>query len=294
MKKYLKSIGRIIFTLVVVAAAVFVIRDLWSYYMDEPWTRDAHVRADVVEVAPDISGLVDDVLVHDNSTVHRGDVLFSVDRQRFAIALLQAEAAVAGRQAALDQARRELVRSQNLGDFASRQRVEQTDATVRQAEAAYQQALADRELAKLNLARSDVKASVSGIISNLSLQPGDYVSTGKPVMALINTDTVRVEGYFEETKLHRIHIGDRVTVHLMSETTVIHGIVEGIAGGIEDRERSSGTGLLADINPTFTWVRLAQRIPVRIKLDNVPSHVRLVSGLTATVQVGSPVAVVLQ
>ncbi len=283
--KYLTSIGRVVLTLVVTTAAAFVAYGLWDYYMNAPWTRDAHVRADVVQVAPDVSGLVEDVLVKDNSVVHRGDVLFRVDRNRFQIAEKQAEASVAGRQAAFDQAKRELARVQSLKDFASRQRVEQADTAADQAEAAYQQALADLDLAKLNLARSEVRASVNGTISNLSLQPGDYVSTGKSVMALVNADTIRVEGYFEETKLPSIRIGDRVSIHLMGRPGLLQGKVESIAGGIEDRERADGSGLLANVNPTFTWVRLAQRIPVRIELAASSTKGALVVGQTATVQI---------
>lgn len=288
MNKHFAKAGSVVLTLVVVVAAAFVIHGLWDYYMNEPWTRDAHVRADVVEVAPDVSGLVDEVLVHDNSTVHRGDVLFRVDRRRFEIALQQAEAAVAGHKAALDQAKRDVTRSEDLGSYASRQRVEQAGTAASQAEATYQQALADLDLARLNLSRSDVKASVNGVISNLSLQPGNYVSTGKAVMALINTDSLRVEGYFEETRIPRIRVGDRATIQLMGYSKDLYGSVESIAAGIADRERASGSGLLADINPTFTWVRLAQRVPVRIKLDTPPADVKLVVGLTATVAVDEP------
>jgi RND family efflux transporter MFP subunit len=282
--KYLASTGRVILTLAAATAAAFVAYGLWDYYMNTPWTRDAHVRADVVQVAPDVSGLVEEVLVKDNSAVHQGDVLFRVDRDRFQIAEKQAEAALAGRQAATDQAKRELTRVRNLKEFASRQQVEQAATAADQAEAAFQQALADLALAKLNLTRSEVRASVSGTISNLSLQPGDYVSTGKSVMALINTDSIRVEGYFEETKLPRVRVGDRASIRLMGRSGVLHGSVESIAGGIEDRERTDSSSLLANINPTFTWVRLAQRIPVRIKLDASAAE-RLVVGQTATVRV---------
>lgn len=287
IKSLLARPGRIILTLVATVAAIFVARGLWDYYMNEPWTRDARVRADVVEVAPDVAGLVDAIFVNDNSTVHRGDVLFRVDRERFEIALRQAEAVVAGRTSAVELAKHELERSENLKDYASRQRVEQADAALDQAKAALQQALADRDVAQLNLARSEVRASVNGVISNLSLQPGDYVSVGKAVMALINTDSLRVEGYFEETKISRIRVGDSATIHLMGRPGVLQGRVESIAGGIEDRERTAGA--LANINPTFTWVRLAQRIPVRIALDELPPDLKLVVGQTATVQIdGQP------
>ncbi|MGY5777182.1 efflux RND transporter periplasmic adaptor subunit [Rhizobium sp. LEGMi135b] len=280
----LKLIGRVAVTLIFVVAAVYVGRQLWGHYMDEPWTRDARLRADVVGIAPDVSGLVSEVLVKDNQTVKKGDVLFRVDRDRFAIALEQADAALASSQAALDQARRESQRQARLGDAASLQQKEQALTTVQQDEAAVRQATANRELAQLNLDRSEVRATVNGTISNLSLRPGDYVSAGTAKVALIDSDSLRVEGYFEETKLPRIQVGDEVHIHLMGQTEKLTGHVESIAYGIEDRERTSGS-LLANITPTFSWVRLAQRVPVRIALDKVPDGTKLIAGLTATVEV---------
>lgn len=281
----LKFTGRLIVTLAVVIAAMFVGRGLWGHYMDEPWTRDARLRADVVGIAPDVSGLVSDVLVTDNQMVKKGDVLFRIDRERFSIALDQSEAALESSKAALDQAHRERERQERLGDAASLQQKEQAQTAEEQAEAAFRQATANRDLAALNLDRSEIKATVNGTVSNLSLRPGDYVSAGAARIALIDTDSLRVEGYFEETKLPRIHPGDKASIHLMGQTKSLDGHVESIATGIEDRERTAGTGLLANINPTFSWVRLAQRVPVRISIDHVPDDVRLIAGLTATVEV---------
>ncbi|YBV94703.1 HlyD family secretion protein (plasmid) [Phyllobacteriaceae bacterium JZ32] len=283
--KSLKLVGRVAVTLIFVIAALAVGRQLWIHYMDDPWTRDGKVRADIVNIAPDVSGLVSEVLVRDNQTVRAGDVLFRVDRQRFRIALEQAEAALQGAKARLDQARRENDRQIRLGDAGSIQAKEQARATLDEAEASFRQATAEKDLARLNLDRSEVKATVNGTVTNLSLQPGDYVSAGTAKIALVDTDTLRVEGYFEETKLARIHVGDRAAVHLMGQSGVIEGHVESIATGIADRERTSETGLLANVNPAFTWVRLAQRVPVRIALDKVPETSRLIAGLTATVKI---------
>ncbi|MGO7212718.1 efflux RND transporter periplasmic adaptor subunit [Rhizobium ruizarguesonis] len=282
----LKSSVRLIVTLAFVCAAFYVGRGLWVHYMDKPWTRDARLRADVVGIAPDVSGLVSEVDVQDNQRVKKGDVLFRVDRERFNIALAQAEAALEGSMAAMEQAHRERERQERLGDAASLQQKEQARTAEDQARAAYGQALANRDLAKLNLDRSEIKATVNGTVSNLSLRPGDYVTAGAAKVALVDTDSLRVEGYFEETKLPRIHVGDTVSVRLMGQSERLQGHVDSIATGIEDRERTAGTGLLANINPTFSWVRLAQRVPVRINLDNVPGNVHLIAGLTATVEVG--------
>jgi RND family efflux transporter MFP subunit len=277
-------LGRFIVTAIVVAAAIAVGWQLWVYYMDAPWTRDGRVRADIVAVAPDVSGLVTEVLIKDNQIVKTGDVLFRIDRERFALALDQAEAVVAGRKAALDLATIDLGRYKQLSDNAvTKEKLDTAASTQQQAAAAYQQAIADRNVAKLNLDRSEVRASVNGTITNMDLRPGEYVSAGHGVMALVDRDSLHVEGYFEETKLPRIRVGDPAAIHLLGESQILTGHVESIAGGIEDRERSSSANLLANVNPSFTWVRLAQRIPVRIKLDNVPADVQLLAGRTATV-----------
>lgn len=286
MTKPLEFIRRFAITALAVAAALVAGVHLWDYYMEAPWTRDGRVRADVVSVAPDVSGLVTDILVKDNQQVKRGDVLFRIDRERFTLALQQADAVIAGRKAMLDQADLDLKRYRGLThDEVSQQKQEQVLATQLQAKAAYEQAIADRAVAQLNLDRSEVRASVNGIISNLDLRPGTYVSAGKGIMALVDTDSMHVDGYFEETKLPRIHVGDSVTVHLMGDAARLRGHVESIAAGIEDRDRTAGSNLLANVTPTFSWVRLAQRVPVRIALDNVPETTKLVAGRTATVEV---------
>jgi RND family efflux transporter MFP subunit len=281
--------ARVAVTLAAVAVAVLIGWRLWVYYEEAPWTRDARVGADIVGVTPDVSGLVGEVRVKDNQIVHRGDLLFVVDPARFNLALRQTEAVVASRLATLQQTVRDLNRANSLtsGEI-SRQQVEQAQAAEQGAAANYQQAIADHDVAKLNLDRTQVSAPVNGIITNFDLRPGDYVTAGHPVTALIDTDSLRIDAYFEETRLPRIHPGDRVSIRLMGEPQLLTGQVESIAGGIEDRERQSGANLLANVNPTFSWVRLAQRIPVRITLDKVPAGVRVIPGRTATVDVIGP------
>jgi multidrug resistance efflux pump len=286
MTRFFLRVFRILFTLAVVAAAVPVALGLWDYYMEAPWTRDGRLRADIVAVAPDVPGLVTQVMVRDNQQVKRGDILFRIDPDRFTLALRKAEAEMAGKKAVTEQAGADEKRYQQLSDRAvSEQKQEAVTATAQQSQAAYDESVADRDIAKLNLERSEVRAPVNGRVTNVSLQPGAYVSAGRGVMALVDSDTLRVEGYFEETKLPRIYVGDPVTVHLLGESGTLRGHVSSIAGGIEDRERSEGATLLANVNPTFTWVRLAQRVPVRIELEPVPDNVRLVVGRTATVSI---------
>ena len=286
MKALLNSLRRFSLTGVMVLAALWAGYKLWDYYMDAPWTRDGHVRADVVPVAPDVSGFVTEVLVRDNQQVQRGDVLFRIDRARFDIALRQAEAVLVGKRAVLEQANAELKRYSSLTVdlVVTKQKLDQVIATQGSAQAAHDQAVADLGLARLNLERSEVRASVNGIVTNMELRPGTYLTPGKGVMALLDSDTLRVEGYFEETKLPRIHLGDAVNVRLLGSDQLLRGRVESVAAGIEDRDRNAGATLLANVNPTFNWVRLAQRVPVRIALDRAERS-ELVAGATATVEV---------
>jgi multidrug resistance efflux pump len=286
MKALLNSLRRFSLTGLVVLVALWAGYGLWDYYMDAPWTRDGHVRADVVPIAPDVSGFVIEVLVKDNQQVKRGDVLFRIDRARYDIALRQAEAVLLGKRAMLDEANADLTRYSALtpGVVVSKQRMDQVVATQGSAQAAYDQAVADLGLAKLNLERSEVRAAVNGVVTNMELRPGTYLTPGKGVMALLDSDTLHVQGYFEETKLQRIHPGDAVNVRLLGSHHTLRGTVESIAAGIEDRDRSNGSTLLANVNPTFNWVRLAQRVPVRIALDRAERN-ELVAGATATVEV---------
>ena len=288
VKKILLVATRVLVTAAVVVLAVMGGRRLWVHYNVDPWTRDGRVRADVVEVSPDINGLVTDVPVKDGQAVRKGQVLFIIDPSRYELAVGQAEAAVVADQASLAQARRENRRNRALGTLVTTEEVEQGLSKVEELSAQLRGALVERDLAKLNLERTTVRSTVNGVITNLELEPGDYASAGHQVMALLDTDSIYVDGYFEETKLPRIRVGDRANVHLMGVQAVLHGTVVDIAAGIEDRERSASSADLANVTPTFSWVRLAQRIPVRIKLDPVPDDIRLIAGRTATVAIEAP------
>jgi len=279
---------RILATAIVVTLALFGARWLWIHYNVEPWTRDGRVRADVVEVSPDVNGLVTEVRVKDGQVVCAGEVLFVIDKARYELAERQAEAAVAADLASLEQARRENRRNQTLGTLVTTEQGEEGASKVAELSAQLRAAEVERDVARLNLQRTTVRATVNGIITNLELQPGDYASVGHEVLAVLDTDAIYVDGYFEETKLPLIRVGDRARVHLMGVNTTLHGRVETVAAGIEDRERSASGDDLANVNPTFSWVRLAQRIPVRIKLDHVPASVRLIAGRTATVAILVP------
>jgi RND family efflux transporter MFP subunit len=280
-------ITRILVTLATLAVAIIVGWQLWDYYMLAPWTRDGRVRADVVALAPDVSGPVVQVFVHDNDTVQVGEPLFQIDPARFTLALEQAQASANGAHASMEDAQRIAARYASLSsNAASAQTRDTANAQSLVAQAAYQLAQANLGVAQLNLDRSTVRATVNGTVTNFSMRPGDFVNTGTAVVAIVDTDSLYVDGYFEETKLRRIALGDAATVTLLQGGPAIRGHVAGFAAGIADAERISTTGtLLADVTPTFTWVRLAARVPVRITLDKVPDGIRLVAGMTCTVSI---------
>ncbi|MCS3743783.1 HlyD family secretion protein [Rhizobium sp. BK661] len=286
MKSLLAHSGRFLLTGVMVALAGVLGWHLWDYYMDEPWTRDGKIRADVVRLAADVSGIVSEVDAKDNQAVRKGDVIFRIDQARFALALRQAEAQMESSKAALDMARSDLELYRKLGEsWVTRQKIQQAETTVQQDEAAYSQAVISRDTAQLNLDRSVVRAPVNGVLTNFSMKPGNYVTAGTAVTALIDSDSYYVAGYFEENKLDRIQVGDAALVYLMGSKTPLKGHVDGVAGGIEDRERSDTSAQLANVTPTFTWVRLAQRVPVRVALDTLPDDTALVAGRTASVTI---------
>jgi multidrug resistance efflux pump len=274
---------RVLVTLALVATALAAARWMWVHYQVEPWTRDGRVRADVVQVAPDVSGLVTQADMEDNAVVHKGQPLFTLDKSRFQVALEQASAALEAQTAALAQARREDARNRKLGDLVAAETTEEGASKVAQLRAAVAQATAARDAAALNLARTTVYAPLDGIVANSELHRGDYLTAGRTAMALVDISTLHVDGYFEETKLSRIHVGDRASVQLVGDPRLLPGHVESISPGIEDRERGPSGDLLPNVNPTFSWVRLAQRIPVRIRLDRTPADVALIAGRTATV-----------
>ncbi len=284
-KKTLAIYSRVALTCIFVVIASFLAWRLWWHYEMDPWTRDGRVKANVIQVAPDVSGQVTKVLVHDNQQVSIGDVLFDVDTARFELALRQAEAAELSQRIALEQAIKEARRNNALRELVSDESKEQGSAHVEQLRAALTQATINRDLAKLNLKRTHVLSPVNGRVANLDLRTGSYVSASHAVLALIDTDSYYVEGYFEETKLPRIAAGDAVTIIPMGGTTKLPGHVDSIASGIAERDRLTSSNLLTSINPTFNWVRLAQRIPVRITFDKLPQGTTLVAGQTVTVDV---------
>jgi multidrug resistance efflux pump len=320
---------RIAITAFLVLIAALIGYALWRHYMYSPWTRDGRIRANVVRIAPDVSGLVTAVNVVDNQIVKKGDVLFVIDRARYEDAMEQAKANLAAAQASVIAAQANVdaakagttqskanfamyeaqsKRRQSLSDVVSsedianaratadaaratwekaRAGIEQAIAAQQQAQASVKQAQAALATAELNLQRTEVRAPVDGYVTNLLVRVGDYASAGAPRLALIDSHSFWVDGYFEETKLPHLRVGDPVDIRLMSGGVHLHGTVEGVARGIAGAVDPTGNDLLANINPTFNWVRLAQRVPVRVRIDtdHMPADAVLVAGQTATLVV---------
>ncbi|MEY2168694.1 MULTISPECIES: HlyD family efflux transporter periplasmic adaptor subunit [unclassified Rhodanobacter] len=325
------SLLRFLFTAVVVLAATVLGHALWKHYLYSPWTRDGRVRADVVQIAPDVAGLVATVPVHDNQFVHKGELLMTIDRDRYILALQQAEANLAAAEASARaagagaaaaaaaisgskteyemfeaQAQRRLqMPEQSVISVEDRQNAvaaannaraglqqaqashNQASAGAQQALAAVQQAQVAVDLARLNLQRTEVRAPADGYVTNLDVRVGDYAAAGAARMALIDSHSYYIYGYFEETKLPQLRVGDPVDIRLMAGGVHLKGTITGIARGITDSDNPTGANLLADVNPTFNWVRLAQRVPVRIAIDTaaLPKGMVLAAGMTATIEV---------
>jgi multidrug resistance efflux pump len=276
--------GRFILTSVIVGIAVYLGYQLWLRYMDSPWTRDGRVRADIVQITADVGGRVASVPVHDNEFVHRGTVLFEVDPARYQLAVENAKAHLAAARAVLTMKQQQAKRRVALNpDVVSAEQNHDTQLAAQAAQADFEEAKAELDLARLNLQRTTVRAPVNGYVTNLLLRPGDYAAVGAPKMAIVDADSFWVYGYFEETRLRHVQIGDPAKVTLLGHAKAIDGRVVSIAYAITDRDNPVAPDLTANVNPVFNWVRLASRIPVRIKLDKIPANIHIAAGMTCTV-----------
>jgi len=285
MKSLLSLVGRYALTLCAVAAATLLAFMMWKHYAQTPWTRDGRVRADVVQIAPDVSGPVIRVAVRDNQWVNRGDVLYAIDPHWLTLAVASAQAEVESRRHEMVMRQDAARRRAQIKAAISSEDLQQTGSAANVAVANYHGALAALELAELNLSHATVRAPVSGYITHLRLRPGDYATAGETKVAIVDAHSFWVVGYFEETKLRHIRVGDTAHIVLMGYEPVIAGHVESIGHGIGDNNDETGGLGLPDVEPTFSWVRLAQRVPVRIHIDALPKGIELGAGLAASVEV---------
>lgn len=269
--------------IVAFVAAAFV----WQFYVEAPWTRDGRVRVQVANIAPQVSGQIVAVKVADNQNVKKGDILYAIDPVDFQVAVSSADAEVKNREADLSVKSAQAARREALSTVSTSIEEKQIYAgNAKIASAALEAAQAQLRQAKVNLERTQVRSTVNGRVTNLLMRVGDYARSGSSNINVVDTDSYWIDGYFEETKMRNIQVGASADVALMGYPQHLNGRVESITLGISTANATASTQGLPDVNPVYTWVRLAQRVPVRIKIDRVPPEVPLVAGMTATVVVG--------
>jgi multidrug resistance efflux pump len=284
--RWILALTKRLTTLAIALLAVTMALVTWDYYVTAPWTRDGRVRVQVASVAPEVSGRITELRVGDNQYVRKGDVLYAIDPFDFDVALRVAKAQVRERAADLQVKEMQSERRQRLSELATSPEQQQTFAGAAvQAKAAFEAAQQQEAQAEINLRRTEIRSPVNGYVTNLQMRVGDYAHQGSVNISVIDTDSYWIDGYFEETKLARVCIGDRVDAKLMGYAQPIHGHVVSVTRGIGVSDAAAGTQGLPNVNPVFTWVRLAQRVPIRIAIDQVPAGVPLVSGLSATVTI---------
>jgi RND family efflux transporter MFP subunit len=281
----MKKLLRIGLTLLVVAAAAVAGTWVWDHYLYSPWTRDGRIRADVITIAPDVSGWVTGVNVKNNQAVSEGAPLFTIDDIRYRAELAESEARLAQERSAWDLAKHQYERRQRMSDSQSisEESLEAYRIRAESAKASYQLAEAELNTARIDLKRTKVLAPETGIVNNLTLRQGNYASRGVAVLSLIKNDSFYVTGYFEETKLQMVRVGQKARITLLSGGEKLTGEVASIARGIADSNTSSDNQMLPQVQQAFNWVRLAQRIPVEVALDPIPEDVNISAGMTVSI-----------
>jgi len=285
VKALIRKIARYAITLLLVIIAIVIVFRAWVFYTESPWTRDAKFSADVVAIAPDVTGLITDVPVHDNQLVKKGDTLFIVDRPRYQKALAQAQADVDYYQALVSEKRREAGRRNQLGTSAmSREAIEQANSDLQTSEHQLAKSIATRDLAVIDLDRTTIKAPSDGWVTNLNVYEGEFITRGSVAVALVQQHSFYVLAYMEETKLSGVRPGFRAEVTPLGSNTVLRGTVDSVAAGVTNSSSSIDNKGMATVDSNLEWVRLAQRVPVRIRLDTQPGN-RFPAGTTATVTI---------
>lgn len=281
----MKKLLRIGLTLLVVAAAAVAGTWVWDHYLYSPWTRDGRIRADVITIAPDVSGWVTGVKVKNNQAVSKGALLFTIDDIRYRAELAESEARLAQERTAWDLAKHQYERRQRMSDrqAISEDSLDTYRIRTESARASYQLAEAELNTARIDLERTKVLAPEAGIVNNLTLRQGNYASRGAAVLSLIKDDSFYVTGYFEETKLQMVRVGQKARITLLSGGEKLTGEVASIARGIADSNTSSDSQMLPQVQQAFNWVRLAQRIPVEVALDPIPEDVNISAGMTVSI-----------
>ena len=288
MGKSISSILRYLVTLAAVIVAGIVLANMYQEYLFHPWTRDGHVRAQVIKITPRVGGPIVELPIQDNQAVTKGDLLFKIDPRTYELAVEQAEAklkqALASEIVKQDQAKRARDLHRKDKGAISEQSLVRKENDLLVAKADVEVAEANLHSAKLDLEFTEVRAPVDGYVTNLLLRYGSQTVANQPALALIDTNSFWVHGFFKETQIENIRPGNKVVIKLMSYPDApLEGVVENMGWGIAQQDGAPAADLLPTINPSFDWIRLAQRIPVRIRLTHIPDEVDLRVGTTASV-----------
>jgi len=284
VKTFSIQITRIAITLIFVVLAAIAVFKSWSFYTESPWTRDAKFSADVVAIAPDVSGLLTEIPVMDNQLVKKGQILFVIDQPRYQQALAQANADVAYYRALAEEKKREAGRRVRLGIQAmSQEEIDQSSNSLQTVQHQLAKAMATRDLAQLDLDRTTVRAPADGWVTNLNVHAGEFITRGSTAVALVKKNTFYILAYLEETKLSGLKQGDRVEITPLGSNRIMHGTVDSLAAAVNNSSSTVNSKGLASIDSNLEWVRLAQRVPVKILLDEKDQLHPHPAGTTATV-----------
>jgi multidrug resistance efflux pump len=261
-------------TLILLCLAGWAAWSLYQRYLSDPWTRDSQVRANIVGIAPRVSGPIIHVAVRDNQQVKSGDLLFEIDPTDFEAQLNVASGQVLNSEATLKQRQQDLDRQSALykNHVVAQQDYQNAQDNFAAAQAQLVSAKASLELARLNLSYTKVFAPVNGYVTNVNTSDGTYVTAGKELMALVDTSSFWIAAYFKETQLPHIEIGQKANIAIMGYNKPFQGVVRSIGWGVyvQDGSGSDATGLLPSVSQTVDWVRLPQRFPVRIEPVGIP------------------------
>lgn len=276
-------------SMIIIILATFSLYSIWQYYFYSPWTRDGRIRAKIITIAPDVSGFVTKIYVADNQKVKKGDLIFSIDDERYVASFEEKEALLEHALIEWKLSQKQYNRREQLGKTGAISKEELDDYLMQEKlkKAALGKAKADLQMAKINLNRSKVYAPVSGTINNIDLRQGNFVTAEKPVMSIVEEDSFYATGYFEETKLPNIKIGKNAKIQLMSGDPPMYGHVISIGRAVADDNTNVNSQLLPKVQQTYDWVRLSKRIPVDISLDKIPKNITLVSGVNTTITIKS-------
>ena len=281
---------KFLLTTTIVLAAVGLFAAKYWDYVTNPWTRDGQVRAQVIQITSRVTAPIVNLPIKDNQFVKKGDLLFEIDPRTFKAALAKAEAdlkvaRVSASNARVEAKRYRAAQKESPGSVSALD-LELKEDQQRAAEAKVLESEAGVEQAQLNLEFTQVRAPVDGYVTNLNLRLGSQAVANQPALALVDVNSFWVHGFFRETVIGDMRPGDRAIVTLMTyPDQPLEGRVNSVGWGIAQDDGSAGQDLLPTISPTFEWIRLAQRVPVRVHLLDVPDDVKLRVGTTASVLV---------